>query len=804
MARLLLLFLFSVGISVQAKTIEENIYAIKCGTFDVAKESLDDPSSDISKTDTNGLTPLLSAASEGRGDILLYLFLSKGADLKATDSQKRNLFHLATVKGNFGVIQTVGNTLRKSNPRLLEKLLKSQDDLGMMPLHLAAQYGQKEVLTYILGLGIVNPNMLDGNGKSPLYWALKNKQNEAAQTLIASKGFDINNQSPWGMSALHEAARGGNIDVVKKLVEKGADLNIKDVDGRTPLYWASERGHPEVVLFLIEKGADPTITDDDKRTILHRAARYGHTEVVKGVLEKTKLDINGEDSLENTALCWAAKNGHIETVQELLKNKADLNALKKNGGEIFQEIVKKGDKVMVQLLVSKGFDVNESDTTGKTALHHAAAEGDGKMTALLVRMGADTKAKDKEGQTPLAVAASGSTGAALQVLGSVEAQDLPVLQATLQKASSSSNTQGMETILKKYRDDRDQLKSLLETKDVDLYQKDAKGKSLFNYAADKGDIKLLTLLMLLGDKDKIINLLKDNKAKFDTVDRKDRMTMLHYAALMGEPSLAEAIGGAGATIDLPQTDGSTALHNAVSSKSAPTVEALLKMGASFRVQNKRGATPFTKAIESKFGDGVEAFLKHGADPTTYVGEVRPQEEAIKYGNAEMVELFMDHVKGDMKALDDFHKTSVLQDMQDDQGMTLIHWVAKKGHSGLLDVVLMLAVRPNMSGVDKSGRTALHYAAAGGFNEIITKLYKQKDAGLDLNTQSNDRTTAMHEAAINKHDDTVKMLIQLGADQTLKDSKGKIAVDYLPDGGKKILDELNPPKPKEEKPKGNKQ
>lgn len=797
MGRLLLLaFLYLFGCSWTFASIDKCLHAVKCSPYDAVKIILDDPATDLTKQGQDGLTPLLAASYEGREDIVLYLFLTKKADLGGTDQQKRNLLHLAALKGHLGVIQNIGNNLRKSNVRLWEKLLEAQDDLGMTPVHLAAQYGRADVLVYFLSTGI-NQNMLDGNGKSPLYWALKNKQDRAAEVLIASKRFNINYQSPWGMAALHEGARGGHLDVVQALVEKGANLNIKDVDERTPLYWASERGHPEVVVFLLEQGADPTIMDADRRTILHRAARYGHTAVVKILLSKTKLDVHSKDPLDYTPFCWAVRNGHVETAATLLAAKADINDLTTGGKRIFEYVVKAGNRSMVQLLAHNGFNVDEEDEEGKTALHHAAENGDKEMASLLVTLGADASKKDRSGKTPLDTGASLGTSGVVKVLVAKEG-DLKTVQMALQNASKASNTQTMEALLNAHKDNREALKVLLATESVDFYQKNKSGKSLFAYAIAEADIKLLTLFMVLGARDRIISLLREAKANFDTLDKKDHMTLLHYAALMGEPVLAKSIIDAGASVDLPQQDGSTALHNAVSAKSAEVVDVLLKGSASFTAKNRRGETPFTKAIYSKFGDGVVVFLKHGADPSAYVGTVRPQEEAVKSGNTEMVELFMDHVKGDIKALDDFHNKEVLQKMHDDQGMTLVHWIAKRGHSGLLDVVLRLAVRPFMGGIDKTGRTALHYAATGGFTDIIVKLYGQEDSGLDLNTQDNDRRTAMHEAAINHHPDTVKGLLKLEADQTLKDNQGKTALEYFPDGGKKILDELNPPKPQKKK------
>lgn len=54
---------------------------------------------------------------------------------------------------------------------------------------------------------------------------------------------------------LIEAAKDGNMLVLKAALEKGADINAKDKNGWTALMWASKNGHTEVVEFLKERGA---------------------------------------------------------------------------------------------------------------------------------------------------------------------------------------------------------------------------------------------------------------------------------------------------------------------------------------------------------------------------------------------------------------------------------------------------------------------------------------------------------------------------------------------------------------------
>ena len=53
------------------------------------------------------------------------------------------------------------------------------------------------------------------------------------------------------------AARNGNPDAVKVLIEGGAKVNVREsVRGTTALMWAAEQKHPEAVKALLAGGAD--------------------------------------------------------------------------------------------------------------------------------------------------------------------------------------------------------------------------------------------------------------------------------------------------------------------------------------------------------------------------------------------------------------------------------------------------------------------------------------------------------------------------------------------------------------------
>ena len=68
---------------------------------------------------------------------------------------------------------------------------------------------------------------------------------------------------------LNEAAKEGDLDEVKRLIEDGANIEAKDASSATPLYNAVDRGHKELAELLILKGANINVNCTDGYTPLH-------------------------------------------------------------------------------------------------------------------------------------------------------------------------------------------------------------------------------------------------------------------------------------------------------------------------------------------------------------------------------------------------------------------------------------------------------------------------------------------------------------------------------------------------------
>lgn len=114
-----------------------------------------------------------------------------------------------------------------------------------------------------------------------------------------------------GMTALHLAAKNGNISAVKIILEHHRSvslyefekfINSVDHGGWTAIVWAAEIGHAEMVSYFLNHGADTTIQDTERNSLLHWATISNDVETVGPVLLNGGCDVNGQNKNGDTAL----------------------------------------------------------------------------------------------------------------------------------------------------------------------------------------------------------------------------------------------------------------------------------------------------------------------------------------------------------------------------------------------------------------------------------------------------------------------------------------------------------------------
>jgi len=217
----------------------------------------------------------------------------------------------------------------------------------------------------------------------------------------SSKVFEVNILAKEGYgSSLIVAARYGETDTVRKLLEAGANMHVQDNEGKTALNRAVEEDHSEVVRILLQAGAEVNSTDKDDMTSLMWAAVFGHTEVV-GILLEAGADVNASDDYGRTSLTIATSRNHTEIVKYLLQVGADANAKDYGGWSSLMFAALGNHTEIVKYLLQAGADVNAKNNGSWTALMYATRGNHTEIVKYLLQAGADVNTKNQYGWTAL-------------------------------------------------------------------------------------------------------------------------------------------------------------------------------------------------------------------------------------------------------------------------------------------------------------------------------------------------------------------------------------------------------------------
>jgi ankyrin repeat protein len=224
-------------------------------------------------------------------------------------------------------------------------------------------------------------NLKGFRGRTPLHFAVVQKQTEMSQLLLQNKA-DVNAQDEEGKTPLHWV---NDVEVAKLLIDHKADVNARGKTGRTPLHEAAH-GNIEIAKFLLANKADVNATEKSISTPLHQAV-FSKKPAVMKILLDNKADINAKNIDGDTPLHKAASQG-VEEVKMLLAYKADINAANNYGWTPLFRAIAFGNSVIAELLVTAKPDLTHKNKDGETALDFAKRFKDQKIITVLLANGA--------------------------------------------------------------------------------------------------------------------------------------------------------------------------------------------------------------------------------------------------------------------------------------------------------------------------------------------------------------------------------------------------------------------------------
>jgi len=458
--------------------------------------------------------PLIEAAQRGDTDQVRAL-LEGNADPNAAEPDGTTALHWAVRQNDAGMarlliasgasidavtrygVAPIYFAALNGNRETLELLLEAgaaadwANPGGETLLMTAARTGRVDAVDLLLGRGAEVDRRENVRGQTALMWAVLEDHPDVVRLLL-SNGADVDARtdidmpqgmeasitrrdgtratsgdigahgpgiyrpraipSPSGaMSPLSFAAREGNLDMARLLVESGADVDLPSANGTPPITVATINNHIGLALYLLEQGADPNLADDyHARTPLFAAVEMRnldftretappypdarepmeliealveaganpnartHTTPARGFMQGTASWVSFDGQ---TPFIRAALAGDITLMRLLLDYGADPNLETYEGSTalmaaagvnwVVGQTYSRSDEEYLEaarLCLELGADANAANSQGFTPMHGATNRGFDEMVRLLFDHGAALEVEDSQGRTPMTFA----------------------------------------------------------------------------------------------------------------------------------------------------------------------------------------------------------------------------------------------------------------------------------------------------------------------------------------------------------------------------------------------------------------
>jgi ankyrin repeat protein len=364
-------------------------------------------------------TDVADAAKRGDRDAVRAAIARK-ADVNAAQIDGSTALHWAAERDDLDM----ADQLIRAGARVAARTRE-----GVTPLQLAAMNGSASMIDRLLKAGADANAAFSAAGDTALMMSARTGKTDAIRVLVEA-GANVNAKETWGgTTALMWAVAEGHADAAKMLIGAGADVNARSnyvaaangrgFEGRTPvanrtdpkaeefasgwltpLTLAAREGDLEMTRILVNAGADVNTAAGDGKTALAVSIFNGNYEVASFLVDN-KADVNKADAQRFTPLFWAVDRRNMETapnfpwmvtadpmplIRKLLDAGANPNALVNNTP---RARMREGSPRIVFA----------------TALMRAAFAADLELVKLLLERGADPKVVSRDNETMLAAAA---------------------------------------------------------------------------------------------------------------------------------------------------------------------------------------------------------------------------------------------------------------------------------------------------------------------------------------------------------------------------------------------------------------
>lgn len=762
----------------------------------------------LKDTDNCGRTALHRTAMKHSSTATAQILLDKGLDIEARDEVGRTSLATAVV---FNDIE-MAKFLLKNGANI-----ETKTDAGETPLLQAVWHNHLQMVQLLLEKG-ANTETRDINNRTALLDAAHSGKFELVRALVdfgadvkatvdgvtgiheatyahskvlirffIENGVPVDARTqPGGSTALMDAVRDGDAEIVSLLIRHGADTNAVEPDGTGPLHLAAMRGYKRVAEILLENAANPIAETDTGLTPQDLSKTDGYDDITNLLAESIPISIAGRKesgSRSLAALLCAAELGNLGRILQVLDEEIDINSLDIDGRSALSVSAEHGHIDIVVALTQRGADLNIKDSNGGSPLWWASRYGYENIVEYLAGQGANVNDQDADGQSPVSVAS--------------QYGHLTTIKVLLNHGSdvNTCTAYGKTALLFAVESGRADVVQLLLESGASVNYKSPRGDTALSLAERNNHPELVDAIRaslvcdsMNGSADDASN--SENKGCLSTHQKQN--AILLEASRGGYVAMINRLLESGLNPNSHSEEGLPLLEAARHGQ-LEVVEALMTHGADLYLRDKDGNRRVDQALRLAAVQGhtklVILFHTHGADLETKDKEGQsPLLQASRDGYSEAVLYLLEQGANTESrdltggtplwyAASNGHETTVHHlyehganiESADASGCTPLMMTVKNRHRKLTSFFLKAGaqMRPESS----QNYTPLCSAADNGDEAMVDLLL---DNGAGLNYYSDNKRTALHIAALRGNDMVVRMLIEAGAKVDLKDADGRTA------------------------------
>jgi ankyrin repeat protein len=675
----------------------------------------------------SGAAPLHFAVQEGYTGYIRFL-LTKSADPNITNAAGETPLHPAMRRGEIPIIRLLIDNGAK---------VDVQDGRGNSPMHVTVP--EAEALTVLLAAR-ANPNLRDENGNTPLQvFVSLNRAPLVIETLLKG-GANVASQNNEGKTALYLAVEEKRLTLIPLLLRYDADIFSVTSTGMTP-FGKALADNSQALTELITEKTVRSVDVEGNTPLLAAMKSNASIEVIRVILDN-KAAVNAQNKDGETALHLAVRNNQADIGTLLLDNGADIFlANARSETPLFLSFYVRAGSLRtareIRMFMLNPAVMTSRDSLGNTVLHHAALWKIDSMIPAIVERGANTEISNISGETPLFIAVKANTPSTVKTLldagASLTGRDA-LGNTALHTAVRSNAPEAMETLLD----------ARINIDAYNLY-----GQTPLHDAVRLGIYDAQVILVRRGANSEV----RDN----------DGNTPLLLAVRMGNYRAAEHLITAGGDINTRNNAGDTALHLTVRDERSDLVALLLQNGAQIHSLNADGESPFSIALS--FHD-----------------------DRNQTGASRMVSTLL---------------TTDRARIADDEGRSALH-IAVQRNMSVAKLEIIVNQGGKVNSVEREGRTPLRlavdmdnweaarYLVSAGSDVFSIARDNRSPAEIALGrgapavravfsgkaiiARDSSGNTILHYAARNGSRDLVNLLLELGADRTIRNTAGESAAD----------------------------